>query len=112
VKRLAAFVTTLAAYSSAATGAERWTYCVASDLEAKVAWVSAVFQPAVNREILEAEFRAYVSSRFSKRVVAQCPSPKSDRTEVVNDAFAAEQFNQKLGAVVRVLAPRDFPLDR
>jgi hypothetical protein len=88
---------------------ERWTFCVARDLDDGNAWLSAVFPTNGDRVALEAAFKAYVVRLGPRRVDAQCPLPQADHTEVVNDQFGAEQFNRQSGSSVHLVGANEFP---
>ena len=88
---------------------ERWTFCVARDLDAGAVWLSTVFATGADHETLEAAFKAYVARFGARRINAQCPSPKVDHTDVVNDQFGAEEFNKQAGSKVHLVAAGDFP---
>ena len=88
---------------------ERWTFCVARDLDGGVVWLSAVFATDANHETLEGAFKAYVARFRAQRLNAQCPVPKIDHTAVVNDQFGAEEFNKQSGSKVHLIAAADFP---
>jgi hypothetical protein len=104
------FAAFLAAVAPVAADAEtRWTFCVASALETRDVWISEVFAATLDRERLEGEFKAAVTQTGAKRVVAQCPAPKDDKTEAINDRFGAEQFNRKLGSEIHPVSLPQFP---
>ncbi len=86
-----------------------WTFCVARDLDGGAVWLSAVFATDANHETLEAAFKAYVARYRAHRLNAQCPLPKIDHTDVVNDQFGAEEFNKQSGSKVHLIAAADFP---
>ena len=88
---------------------ERWTFCVARDLDGGAVWLSNVFATGADHEALEAAFKAYVARFGAHRLNAQCPVPKVDHTDVVNDQFGAEEFNKQSGSKVHVIAATDFP---
>jgi len=88
---------------------ERWTFCVARDLDGGAVWLSNVFATSVDHDDLEAAFKAYVVRFGARRLTAQCPLPKSDHTDVVNDQFGAEEFNKESGSKVHLIAAGDFP---
>ncbi len=91
---------------------ERWTFCVARDLDAGGAWLSGVFATNADRVALEAAFKAYVLRLGPRRVDAQCPLPQADHTDVVNDQFGAEQFNRQSGSTVHLVGANEFPARR
>ena len=104
------FAAFLAALAPAAAAANtRWTFCVASALETRDVYISEVFAASLDRERLEGEFKSTVTQAGARRVVAQCPAPKDDKTEAINDRFGAEQFNRKLGSEIHAVSLQQFP---
>ena len=98
------------AFLPAAAAAEtRWTFCVASAAETRDVWISEVFAAGADRERLEDEFKAAITRASANRVVAQCPAPKDDKTEAINDRFVAEEFNRKLDADIHAFSSQQFP---
>jgi hypothetical protein len=93
----------------AAAADSRWTFCVASALPTRDVWISEVFATALDRERVEGEFKAAVIQTGAKRVVAQCPASKDDKTAAVNDRFGAVEFNRQLGADIREVSGQRFP---
>ena len=88
---------------------ERWTFCVARDLDAGTVWLSAVFASNAEHAALEAAFKSYLQKFGPRRLAAQCPLAKADHADVVNDQFGAEQFNKESGVAVRQVAASEFP---
>ena len=88
---------------------ERWTFCVARDLDGGSAWLSAVFASDSEHTALEVAFKAYVQKSGGHRLNAQCPLAKADRADVVNDQFGAEQFNREAGSALHMVAAAEFP---
>jgi hypothetical protein len=95
--------------ASPVAAGERWTFCVASMLGAKDVWISEVFPAGADRERLEAEFKDVLERQGSLRIVAQCPQPDADKTNVVNAQIAAEEFNRKLGSLLHAVSAQEFP---
>jgi hypothetical protein len=93
----------------AAAADSRWTFCVASALPTRDVWISEVFATALDRERIEGEFKAAIIQTGARRVVAQCPAARDDKTEAINDRFGAVEFNRQLGADVRALSSQQFP---
>jgi hypothetical protein len=104
---LAPAVVALLASNPAA--AEHWTFCVASALGGKDIWITDVFAAGADRERLEAEMKGFLEGRGEARVVAQCPQPRDDKTDVVNAQIVAEEFNRKLGAALHAVTAQEFP---
>jgi len=94
---------------SLASADERWTFCVARDLDGGAVWLSSVFATDSTHETLETAFKTYVARFGARRLNAQCPLPKVDHTDVVNDQFGAEEFNKQSGSKVHVIAAGEFP---
>lgn len=92
-----------------AQAAARWTFCVASALDAKDVWISGIFPPAVDRDQLEDAMKRYARLRGAVRVVAQCPEPVGDPASAVNAQIEAESFNKRLGAALHAVSTQDFP---
>ncbi len=89
-----------------------WTFCVASAADGKDVWITGVFSASRDRERLEADLKAYLRGRGVPATVAQCPSPKDDKTEVVNAQFTAEQFHRRFGDALHEVAPSEFGVRR
>ena len=97
------------AFLPAAAADARWTFCVATAAQSREVWISEVIAATVERAKLEDEFKAAVTRGGATRVDAQCPAPRDDKTEAVNNRFLAEEFNRKLGAEVRAVSVELFP---
>jgi hypothetical protein len=89
--------------------AERWTFCVATALGAKDAWITEVFSGALDRERLETSLKNLLERQGAARIVAQCPQPGDDKTAVVNAQVAAEDYNRKLGETLHAVGAQEFP---
>jgi hypothetical protein len=83
--------------TSPAEAGARWTFCVASALGSKDIWITNVFAALRDRERLEGDLKSLLTNQGAAHVIAQCPSPQDDKTEVVNAQLAAADFNRKLG---------------
>jgi hypothetical protein len=87
-----------------------WTFCVAAAPGSTDVWITDVFAAARDRERLEMDLKSYLKTQGVPGVVAQCPLPKDDKTEVVNAQFTAAEFNRTLGhALHEVIAPEFEP---
>jgi hypothetical protein len=82
---------------------------VASALDTRDVWMSEVFADSADRERLEDEFKTTVMQGGAKRVVAQCPAPRADKTDMINDRFGAVEFNRKLGSEIHAVSSQQFP---
>ena len=96
--------------AAAARAGSGWTFCVAEAGGGRDVWITGVFPASRGRERLEADLEAYLKGRGVLGVVAQCPAPKDDKTEMVNAQFTAAEFHHKLGdALHEVFAPEFDP---
>jgi hypothetical protein len=84
----------------------RWTFCVGASKSGADVWITKVFAAERDRERLESAFKATLE-RSGARADVQCPLPREDKTEAVNAAFEAEEFNRRLGATLH--AASEFP---
>ncbi len=101
---LAAFV----CLPAAALAQPRWTFCVAASKSGADVWITGVFAASRDREQLESAFRAVLARGGAAGADAQCPEPRADKTEAVNAAFEAEEFNRKLGATLHPVFAGEF----
>lgn len=93
-----------------ASASASWTFCVAAKPGGRDVWITDVFAPSRDRGRLEGDLKAYLGARGVEGVVAQCPLPQDDKTDVVNAQFTAAEFNRKLGhALHEVVAPEFEP---
>jgi hypothetical protein len=97
----------LLALTAPAAAQERWTFCVGWAAGVKDIWFSDVFAGS-DRERLEAAYKAYLEREGAARVVAQCPRPSEDKTDVVNAQTSAEDFNRKAGAILHAVPAQEF----
>jgi len=104
LKSLLAVVLFIAASSLSAEAAERWTFCVGQSLDTRDVWISDVFAAATDRERLEGAFKAMLLHKGAARLVAQCPLPREDKTDVVNAQVVAEEFNRALGSTLHAVS--------
>ena len=75
-----------------------WTFCVAESASGgKDIWITGVFPANRERTRLESDFRAQLRAHGAPQTVVQCPAPKDDKTEMVNQQFTAVEFHRKLG---------------
>jgi hypothetical protein len=90
----------------------RWTFCVAASKNGSDVWITDVFAAERDREQLESAFKAMLARLGASDADAQCPQPRGDKTEAVNAAFDAEEFNRKLGATLHVTPAGQLPQRR
>jgi len=60
---------------SLALADERWTFCVARDLDGGAVWLSAVFATDATHDALEAAFKAYVERFGANIAMARIRTP-------------------------------------
>ena len=94
--------------SGAAHASPGWTFCVAASSDGKDVWITGVFPASRERERLEADLRAYLKGHGVPGADAQCPSPRDDKTEMVNAQFTAAEFHRKLGDTLHVVVAPEF----
>jgi hypothetical protein len=109
IRVTAAAALALCILSSASAQTSGWTFCVASALDSKDAWLTEVFSTSRGRDQLEEELRAFVAAQHGPRIVAQCPAPTDDKIAAVNSQTGAEAFNHKLGVALHPVSEHDFP---
>jgi hypothetical protein len=109
VRRLIALVLIAAGGPALASAQPRWTFCVAASASGADVWITDVFVAERDRQQLEGAFRATLERLGAARPDAQCPEPRGDRTDAVNDQFEAEEFNRKLGATLHAVDASEFP---
>jgi hypothetical protein len=97
----------LLALTAPAAAQERWTFCVGWASGVKDIWISDVIA-ASDRERLETAYKNYLEREGAAGVVAQCPKPSEDKTDVVNAQTSAEDFNRKAGAVLHAVSAQAF----
>src|SRR6185437_14060471 len=87
----------------------RWTFCGAASKSGADVWITGVFAAIGDRERLESAFNAALARMGRAGADAQCPEPRTDKTEAVNAEFEAEDFNRKLGATLHPVFAGEFP---
>jgi hypothetical protein len=98
----------LALAAAPAQASARYTFCVAETLGAKDVWITDVFIANADRERLENNLKSLLTRQGAQRVVAQCPAPSEDKTEVVNAQTTAEEFNRSLGKALHPVAVQEL----